>query len=275
MSPPRISVGIPLYRSHPFLHSLRDNLADLAAEPDVEIIVSDRHGLDDTLDILKAEWRHDARFRFLKADDRLHWVDHMNLLLRESRGDYFRWMPHDDRFPGDCLKPLRNRLDTDPAVILAYGPTRAMDMAGRQIPEGHRLHSHPVAPGNAWTFRHSLDLFWRGSCDGAFKGLFRRRIVMDAGLFIRPTHELIYTERAWLFGISLLGGLGEEPASEYWKRYHPDSLHAQWRIRGRHLASITATMCGYLRDSKAGPRDTWLGMFYLWKQAAGRIAKSI
>ncbi|HET9394532.1 MAG TPA: glycosyltransferase, partial [Nitrospiraceae bacterium] len=87
MTRPRASVGIPLYRSRSFLQCLRENCTALAAENDVEVIVSDRHGFDDTLDILEREWSHDPRFRFLRADDRLNWVEHMNLLLREAQGD--------------------------------------------------------------------------------------------------------------------------------------------------------------------------------------------
>lgn len=230
--------------------------------------MSDRHGFDDALDILKSEWGRDARFRFLKADDCLNWVEHMNLLLREAQGDYFRWMPHDDCFPEGCLRPLINRLERDPAIVLAYGPTRMIDAAGRRVPARDRLHTHPVAPGTSWTFQHSLDLFWSGTCDGAFKGLFRRRDVVHAGLLIRPTGELVHAERGWLFGISLLGGLGEEPTSIYLKRYHPDSVHAQWRSRTRNIVSVTLTMCGYLRDFGPGPYEKCLGMGHLWMRAA-------
>src|SRR4051812_37807283 len=111
MNPPLVSVGIPLYRSRPFLGSLRENCIALAAENNVEVIVSDRHGFDDTLDILNTEWKHNLRFHFLKASDCLNWVEHMNLLLREARGTYFRWMPHDDCFPEGNLKPLLDRLE--------------------------------------------------------------------------------------------------------------------------------------------------------------------
>ena len=214
MSTPLVSVGIPLYRSRPFLSSLRDNCAALVAEDNVEVIISDRHGLDDTLDVLCAEWGHDARFRFLKDGDCLNWVEHMNFLLREARGDYFRWMPHDDCFPAGCLTPLIERLETTSSVILAYGPTRAIDAAGLRTPQRDRLRSYPVSPGQNWTFQHSLDLFWKGFCDGAFKGLFRRRDVINAGLLIRPTHRLVHAERTWLFGVSLLGG---------WLRNRPQS----------------------------------------------------
>jgi len=275
MTPPLVSIGIPLFRSDRFLRGLRANCEALAAEGDVEIIISDRHGLDDSLDTLRSEWGHDPRFRFLEATDGLNWVEHMNLLLTEARGQYFRWMPHDDLFPAGCLGPLVERLDRDPDIILAYAPTRGIDEAGRRLPERDRLSSYPVASGENWTFQHSLDLFWQGTCDGAFKGLFRRQAVMNAGLLVRPTYELILAERAWLFGVSLLGWFGEEPTSMYLKRYHPGSVHAGWHAGWRHTISATSVMCGYLRDVEPDRSKKWRGMVYLGKRAAVRIRQQL
>lgn len=271
MIPPLVSVGIPLYRSRPFLNSLRENCAALAAEDNVEVIVSDRHGFDDALEILRSEWGHDPRFRFLKADDRLNWVEHMNLLLCEAKGDYFRWMPHDDCFPKGCLQPLLHRLEHDPSIVLAYAPTRVINATGCRKPARDRLQTYPVALGRSWAFRHSLELYWNSTCDGAFKGLFRRRVVMDAGLLVRPTYGLVHAERAWLFGISLLGGLAEEPTSIYLKRYHPGSVHVRWRRGPRHIVSVTTTMCGYLWDFGPDLYAKCRGMGYFWMKAAEGI----
>lgn len=273
MSRPLVSVGIPLFRSGPFVDGLRANCRALAARDDVEVIVSDRHGLDDTIDLLAAEWKGDPRFRFLKASDGLSWVEHANLLLRAARGEYFRWMPHDDLFPEGCLDPLVDRLNRDPEIILAYAPTRAIDSAGHRLPERDRLETCPVAFNEKWTLRHSLDLFWTGSCDGAFKGLFRRLPVIAADLFIRPTRGLIFAERGWLFGISLLGGLAEEPGSQYFKRYHPASTHAGWSPGIGHVASATAAMCGYLKDYGPGWPQVLRGMATLWMRAARHVAR--
>jgi len=271
MSIPLVSVGIPLFRSEPFLEGLRANCAALAAEDDIEVIVSDGHGLDGALAILRSEWGHDRRFRFLDTTDRPGWNEHMNRLLEAARGQYFRWMPHDDLFPAGCLRPLLARLERDPGTVLAYGPTRGIDAAGQRLPGRDRLGTSPVTNGGRWCFQDSLDLFWKGSCDGAFKGLFRTRAIRSARLLIRPTRQLVFAERAWLFGVSLLGGLAEEPDSVYLKRYHPASVHAGWDPDWRHTLSVTAVMCGYLRDLEPTRAKRWRGMAYLWKRAMERV----
>ncbi len=262
-----ISVGIPLYRSKPFLENIRQNCRVLILRDDIEIIISDRHCMDDTLDKLENEWGDDVRFRFFKSTDRIPWTQHLNHLLSVARGKYFRWMPHDDVFPEGNLELLIERLETDPNVILAYGATMGIDIDGQRLPARDRINTSPVQPFEQWQFQYSLDLFWKGYCDGAFKGLFRREPVTNAELYIRNTYELVGAERAWLFGLSLLGGLGEVPDSIYQKRFHTLSTHAQWRFTSMHQFSIIFTMSGYLWDYGSSQRKIITGIIYLWRMS--------
>jgi GT2 family glycosyltransferase len=267
---PRITVAIPLYRSAPFYESICANIESMPTKG-VEILVSDRHCLDDTLGRLRARFAGDPRVRWLAARDTLDWVQHINLLLREGRGDYWRLLPHDDLSPPGSLEALAQALDRDPQAILAYGPTKAIDAAGRPLPERDRPHPHPIPDGAPWTLGLVLDLFWDGHCDGAFKGLLRRRVVLEAGHSIEPTLDLILPERAWLFGLALLGPLRFVPEAQYLKRFHPQSTHAQWQIRGRHTASVTATMIRCLGRQVVDRRLRRLAALYLIWRAALRL----
>lgn len=261
-----LSVGIPLYRSKPFLENIRQNIRILLLLNSIEIIISDQHGLDDALDRLEAEWGADPRFVFLRSKKSVPWTENMNILLSVANGKYFRWMPHDDVFPEGSLELLVERLENDPRVILAYGPTRGIDLAGNRITQRDRINTSPVKPNEPWQFQYSLDLYSRGYCDGAFKGLFRRKKVIESGLFIRHTYEMIGAERAWLFGMSLLGGLGEVSDSLYLKRYHASSTHARWKFNRLHRWSITFTMTRYLFDYGPSWRKIIFGITYLWQQ---------
>ena len=266
MSKCLISVGIPLYKSKPFLENIRENCKVLMLREDIEIIISDQHCMDDSIVLLEQEWGDDQRFIFLKSTKAISWIAHMNLLLSKASGEYFRWMPHDDVFPKGCLEPLIKRLDSDRQVILAYGPTRGIDLNGNRLPDRDRINTSPVKPFERWRFQYSLDFFSNCYCDGAFKGLFRRKPIVDAGLFIAKTYQVVGAERAWLFGVSLLGGFGEEPDSIYLKRYHAQSTHAQWKISNRHRLSITASMAGYLWTYCYSSRKSIFGIIYLWRK---------
>lgn len=261
-----VSVGIPLYRSKPFLENIRQNIRILLLSDSIEIIISDQHGLDDSLDLLEAEWGTDPRFLFLRSNKSVPWTENMNILLSVAKGKYFRWMPHDDVFPEGCLGLLVERLDNDSNVILAYGPTRGIDLAGNRMTQRDRINTSPVKPNEPWQYQYSLDLYSRGYCDGAFKGLFRREKVIESGMFIRHTYQMIGAERAWLFGMSLLGGLGEVGDSFYFKRYHASSTHAQWKFNRLHRWSITFTMTRYLLDYGPSWRKIIFGITYLWRQ---------
>lgn len=274
MNTPKISVGIPLFRSREFLDSIQENCRALAKLDSVEVIVSDRHGEDDTIECLKKTWRGDPRFRFYSSCDQLNWVEHMNFLLRQSCGDYFRWMPHDDLFPSGCLGPLVEVLDSHSEVMLAYGPTRAIDHYGTRMPERDLLSTDPLEASESWRFQHSVELFFNGACDGAFKGLFRREPIVRNGLYILPTRDLIHAERAWLFAVSLLGEIRGVEQSVYLKRFHSGSAHAQWKPRRRHTLSTTSVMSRYLM--RYGPfsyaRRT-RGVCTLYKRAAASMWK--
>ena len=55
---------------------------DAIERDDVEILVSDRTGLDDALEVLAARYESDRRVTTLCAVDGADWVRHCNSLLR-------------------------------------------------------------------------------------------------------------------------------------------------------------------------------------------------
>jgi hypothetical protein len=82
--------------------------------------------------------------------------------------------------------------------------------------------------------------------NGAFKGLFRRQLVDRHRLFIEPTWQLQYSERCWLFAMSLLGKFHFMESYQYLKRVYPGSTHAQWRPDMLNIFSQFVTMQQYL-----------------------------
>lgn len=238
---------------------------------DVEILVSDRHCHDDTLARLRARFSDDEQIRFLEAEDGLDWVSHINLLLKEGRGAYWRLLPHDDISPRGSLEALARALDQDQQAILTYGPTRAIDGAGAPLADKDRPRPHPVSEGEPWKLGLSLDMFWEGYFNGAFKGMLRRQPILDAGHLIAPTRDLIFSERAWLFGVCLLGPLRFVEEAPYVKRFHEQSTHAQWKIAPRHIVSATQVMIGYARRYIADRKIQRRAALYLIQRARQRL----
>jgi glycosyltransferase involved in cell wall biosynthesis len=242
----KTSLVIPLYRSIGFLDTIIANI-DAVEQEDVEIIVSDRHCYDDTIKRLSNHFADDKRIRFLQYQDKLDWVAHINSLMEESKGKYWRLMPHDDIFPAGSLQPLIKALENHSEAVLAYGPTQAIDIDGRRLRKKDIPHPHPKESRSNWQYGMVLKMFWNGYFNGAFKGLIRLDEVKKRGLIIRSTLNQIGPERCWLFALSLLGTFRFVPDSIYIKRFHQNSVHSSWEIGSDHFRSSASVMCDYLR----------------------------
>src|SRR6476619_1938088 len=136
---PLVSVGIPLFKSARFLNILIGNL-DSLTYPNLEFLISDRHCLDDALDVLEARYDSDSRFHFFRAHDELNWVQHYRLLMQLAFGAYFNWMPHDDTFPANYFEMLVGALQKYPDAMLAAGGTEVV------YPDGSREILLPTPP---------------------------------------------------------------------------------------------------------------------------------
>jgi glycosyltransferase involved in cell wall biosynthesis len=248
----KVTVGIPLFRSAPFLDIILENIRAMDGM-DVEVLISDRHCHDDTLDRLSASLSGQSNVRYLKGTDGLDWVGNINLLLQESTGAYFRFLPHDDLSPKGSLEALVRSMDADPDSILAYGPTKAIDLGGNHLPLLDKPAPHPVAAAHSWNLDLTLRMKWVGYFDGAFKGLIRMKQIRERGLFIRSSRDQIWPERCWLFALMFHGRFIFVQDALYIKRFYSGSVHSQWRINGTHYLSVLDVMQSYVRDVFSDP----------------------
>ena len=134
MIQPKVTVVIPLFKSAGFIDTIIANI-DAMPSQGMEILISDRHCYDDTIDRLAKRYSDDPRVRCIKHHDKLDWVGHINFLLREANGIYWRFLPHDDISPPGSLEILISALNSNADAILAYGPTYAIDGAGNPLPQ--------------------------------------------------------------------------------------------------------------------------------------------
>jgi GT2 family glycosyltransferase len=242
-SRPTLTIGVPLHASRKFIATVSNNI-DAIDRDDVEILLSDRTGLDDALAILSARYRHDERVVSISAVDGVSWIEHCNALLRRARGTYFCWMPHDDDLsPGWC-EELLCHLETDPNLLMAFGRIEPVDDAGVPWPAGTTPATGPiveppppVSPGS-WTVREAVAVL-RWSAGIAFRGVFRREPVIAEGLFLPRTRDGVDADATWVFGMALLGPLCYVPEVTCRKRYDPASTHGQWEWRvAQRLSSM-------------------------------------
>ncbi len=270
---PLVSIAVPLFRSEPFVPTIIGNLERIDY-PHLEIILSDRHGEDDAIDVLAEHFRSDPRVRVLVTRDRLNWVEHYNVLLKSASGQYFLWMPHDDVYPGDYVSRLVQALGRSPGAVLAYGRLDLVSMDGSPVP-GPTRSALPVAAGETWSVSVALRLLFFGNIWIAFRGLMRREVVIQSRLFLRPTLDLIEADVYWLFGLALKGRFLFVPETSCTKRLHSTSASASWQHgRLRYLLNGAAVLTAYIRQVLGTRAAMWYATSRVWCWTLLRIAGS-
>jgi glycosyltransferase involved in cell wall biosynthesis len=260
---PLVSVAIPLFQSRRFVDNIISNV-EAINYPNLEIIISDRHCADDTIELLAERFASDHRIRCLKGSDRLTWVEHYNLLLRISSGQYFLWMAHDDRYPSEYVSQLVSCLENQPDAVLAYGRLEPVHLDDQPTSWSPRSDL-PVAPEERWSLRVALRLLFFWNIWVPCRGVFRRDVVMQSQLFIRPTYETSDSDAYWLFGLALKGRFHFVPSCHCKKRFYPTSTSARWSPRNsRHIVSASIVLCSYLKDFARSRWDVCYGMTLVW-----------
>lgn len=250
---PCVSCLIPLHRSRAFLPYITANI-DAHLSLGAEVVVSDRHLLDDTIDVLRDRYRGVGSVRLIAADDAIDWVANINLLLDAANGEFVRIVPHDDSATAESTASLLAALRAQPDAVLATGIVLAEDLDGHRLPDRHQMNEGEAGRDRRWTPDDALEVAFMHRFLGAFKGLVRTECLRRAGLRIRPTPTLQGSERLWLFAIALVGRMCFVPGSVLIKRYYPESVHRSWSVSARSIrdnAMVMGEYCDALVDDTA------------------------
>ena len=215
---PLLSIGIPLYRAADFYDTIIENI-DSIDYPNVEILISDRHLADDTIDRLEDRYRDDQRVTTYRHDDEGEWWDNYNFLLTAASGKYFRWLPQDDLLPRHGLKKLIERMEGDAEVILVYPRIDNVNAAGEVLVEGGHDVRHAGRPRRPWRFRDALSVVAQLHHHAAGTGIIQRERVIAAGLRVPPIRGGLGTP-AFRYGLACQGRFEMVPGVVGYYRWH-------------------------------------------------------
>ena len=225
MAQPILSLLFPLYNSRPFFDNLVRQLEQLS-DPRYEIIISDRHCYDNTIDLLQNKFKNDPRFTFLKASDHLNWVSHYNFLLRNATGKYFCWVPHDDDFSRDYYSVLINKMEKNDTAAVAFA-TLLVNGSDWEIDYSvfKKTCRYPL------NSRQYIKLLNSGILGIMFRGVFKRNLIVDQKLWIRQKGLKGFQDMFWTFGVILHGGLIYTEQTSSTKNYFNDSAQSSWKMK--------------------------------------------
>lgn len=252
--PPLISVAIPLYGSGRFLPVIFDNIDNLT-HPNLEVLVSDRHGLDDAIDRVADRYRGDSRVRILRSDDAIGWVDHFNLLAREARGEFFMWMPHDDSFPAGYLEGLVQPMVEHQQVGLCYGNVEPLNLDGIRRQRWRYSDTPGIIRSPPGLF--GAIAFYMVHPWVPFRGLARRSLIIDRGLFVEHCREDYAADVNWVMSMLHLAPLMHVSGVSCAKRFYPESTYRTTRVTARAIRSNAASLARALRRAGCSAPYAW------------------
>jgi glycosyltransferase involved in cell wall biosynthesis len=122
-SRPLVSVGVPVRNGGKLLeHALQTVIAQ--THDNLEIIISDNCSTDETPRICRRFGERDSRIRYVRQETLLTAFQNFEFLVRESTGEYFLWVAHDDLRSENYVATLLAKLVERPDAVLAFGDLR-------------------------------------------------------------------------------------------------------------------------------------------------------
>jgi GT2 family glycosyltransferase len=227
---PTVTVAIPLHGSARWVENV---VANVRALPPLvtEVLISDQTCLDDAADRIRERLADDPRVSVRARPAGFGFVDHYQWLMEEASGELFMWMPHDDIFDPTWVPTLVDALAEHPQAWLAFGRLQWVEVDGATPIEREPF---PLGRGrmDLWT---AVRILLVGRSYHAFRGLFRRRAVLAAGVRMNAETSITNVDQEWVFAVALLGGIVYDDRTVTWKRRYTGSTAttAEWRRQHR------------------------------------------
>ncbi len=132
LAAPKVSIGLPVYNGENFI---ADAISSVLAQTltDFELIVQDNASTDRTGEICADFAARDKRVRYFRNPRNLGAAPNYNLAYSMARGEYFKWLAHDDRLMPGYLAATVAALDARPDAVLCNTVVRYIDAEGGVI----------------------------------------------------------------------------------------------------------------------------------------------
>jgi glycosyltransferase involved in cell wall biosynthesis len=238
---PRLTVGLPVYNGENYLAESLDSLLSQSYE-DFELIISDNASTDGTADICRRYEKQDSRIRYVRLPRNIGLAPNHNFLVKEARGELFKWASHDDLYARDLLKHCVAGLDDDPRVVLAHSWTAMIDGSGTIT----RKVEYPLATASLRAperFRSAL--FADGGDDTG--GVMRTAVLRRT-----PLHgSYHHADRTVITEVSLYGPFYQAPDWLYFRRDHPERAERACPTMRSRCANMDPRRADRLRNPAA------------------------
>lgn len=129
---PKVSLGLPIYNGENFVREAIDSILTQTFT-DFELVITDNGSTDKTQEICEAYAAQDARVKYFRNERNLGAAPNFNRAFEKCRGEYFKWVAHDDVMGPRFLEACVDVLDNNPDVVLCFPNVVVIDETGKHI----------------------------------------------------------------------------------------------------------------------------------------------
>jgi glycosyltransferase involved in cell wall biosynthesis len=232
-------VGLPVYNGERFVAETLDSLLGQSFT-DFELIIADNASTDRTEEICRGYAASDPRVRYVRQPRNLGCNPNHNFLVREARGEYFKWAAHDDLYGPDLLARCVAALDEHPDVVLSHVDKAVIDETGKVV----RKFDYTLATDSTDVTERFRSLVVADGADDEY-GVIRTHVLRT----IRPKDSYHHASRPFMVEIAFRGRFHQVHELGYFRRDHSE--------RGDRKPTIPA-LCTNLDPRRAGQSTTRL-----------------
>jgi glycosyltransferase involved in cell wall biosynthesis len=213
-----VSIGLPVYNGEKFVAEAIQCVLNQTYS-NWELIICDNHSSDRTVAICRQFADQDSRIRLYQNARNMGASFNYNEVFRLSRGQYFKWIAHDDLFAGQFIERCVQELEKNESVVLVSPRICHVDADGRPLREqGSELSVSGATAESRATRLMSLaaqgsDFIWLAY------GLFRRDVVESSGAMGLHAGD----DQVLLFKIALRGCIKQIGDQLFFRREHAEA----------------------------------------------------
>lgn len=212
MSEPRVTIGLPVYNGENFIEDAINSILNQQFQ-DFELIISDNASTDRTESICREFARGDNRIQYYRNDKNIGAAPNFNNIVPKARGEFFKWMAHDDVIMPEFLNCCVEVLDNNTNAVLACPSVQFINANGDLL-EKYVSPFRTADPDPVVRFRETL---YGHRCFEVF-GLVRLSALKKTQLIRGYNHG----DGVLLSQLALMGKFADIPEELFFSRRHEE-----------------------------------------------------
>jgi hypothetical protein len=142
---PKVTIGVTVYNGDNYLAEALESILAQTFD-DYEVVISDNGSTDATPEICRQFARRDRRVRYYRHEQNRGAAWNYNRVFELARGEYFKWLAHDDLMAPEFLAECVAQLDANPDAVWCQSQIVLIDRDGQELVGNINAWNNPSAP---------------------------------------------------------------------------------------------------------------------------------